>query len=788
VARRKKKAENAIGFGETRQYVAPEPLRRYLDRIGAEVLSFRKAMVKEKSRSHIYYIERTFIQILSDGEIICSRKDHDPTEAEAEAIKEAFEGVKFPQSICCSQAQFENFIEERIKEGRSREDFFGLWDRNANGYRMIQERRAADVGGKTFHPWSRWNDGEWRNMEPDGKLPFWKPKVKNRSRVMIHEGCKAARFIDRLMNDDRLKAEKEKHPWGTELYNYEHWGMIGGALAPHRTDYIELMREAPEETIYVCDNDYPGHSALQEVSKNYKFPMKGIRFDQKFKYSFDLADEFPDEMFRGKSESRRYVGPSMRALLVPATWATELVYPQDGKGRPSTVLTRAFKEEWCHSIKPEVFIHKEWPDDVLLKTAFNNKVSPFSHVDDTARLLFKDDSSKSAVIKYNPGLPPGLYADDRGRYINTHVPADIKMEKGDVTQFLDFMDHLVTEESDRHEVLKWCATLIAMPERKMNYGLLLISEMQGVGKGTLAYILAQLMGEENTSYPSENDIVESNFNYWLTHKRLAVVHEIYAGHSSKAYNKLKTIITDPRITVSRKYMDNYEIENFIHVLACSNSKRALQLSMDDRRWLVPKVAEIKKENDYWEALHSWLVDAGGLRKLKWWAEEFIREAGPVARGADAPWSTTKGEIVEEGYSPGMQLAASVLERAMAEAKKPKEERWNKLNGSAAQAKGPRIAAIQDRIIIIDTDIIDLIKNKLYEGRQNDRLEKPMTIRKIAKSLGWTISDHKATNIPSWRINSKAGIICARPEDAKRTPGELVKAGFIPLDLKEFMEM
>lgn len=786
MARKKKDAAEKPEEVVEAKYVTPKALKDYLRRIGADELSFRKAMVKERSKAHTYYVERTFIQIEADGSITCTRRDHAPTEGEAAAIKEAFALIEFPKSICCSQAQFENFLEDRVKEGRKREHFFGLWDRGESGYRMIQERRYADDGSKEFFPWTRWSDGEWRQMEPDGKLPFWKPKVKNRSRIMIHEGSKAAAFIDGLVNDKRREAELIAHPWGDVLKNYEHWGMIGGALAPHRTNYAELHKETPEEVIYVCDNDWPGNSALQEVSKHYKLPLKGIRFDKRFKYSFDLADPFPDEMFRGAE--KRYIGPSFISLLTPATWATEVVPPLDGKGRGTTILTRHFREEWYHSIKPEVFVHKDWPDKVHLRTQFNNLASPFSQVDDTARLIFKDDSAKSAVIKYNPGYPPGIYADERGRYINTHVPADIKAEKGDVSLFDDFMNHLIIEEEDRIAVLRWCATLIAMPGRKMNYGLLLISEAQGVGKGTLAFLLAQLMGEENVSYPSENDIVESNFNYWLTHKRLAVVHEIYAGHSSKAYNKLKTIITDPRITVSRKYMDNYEIENFIHVLACSNSKRALQLSMDDRRWFVPKLAEVKKSNDYWDAFYTWLTDAGGLKKIKHWAHEFIEEHGPVARGADAPWSSTKGEIVEEGYSPGMQLAAAVLERAMSETKKPKAERWNKINGAAAKNLGPRIAAIQDRVIILDTDIVDMIKSKLYEGRQNDRLEKPLTIRKIAKSLGWTIGEHKATNIPSWKINAKTSIICSRPEDAKRTPGELVKAGFIPLDIKEFMEI
>jgi hypothetical protein len=83
-------------------------------------------------------------------------------------------------------------------------------------------------------------------------------------------------------------------------------------------------------------------------------------------------------------------------------------------------------------------------------------------------------------------------------------------------------------------VLKWCATLIARPSIRMGYGLLLISEQQGIGKTTLgAHILAPLVGLHNTSFPGENDIT-SAFNEWVAHKRLAVISEIYSGSSWRA--------------------------------------------------------------------------------------------------------------------------------------------------------------------------------------------------------------------------------------------------------------
>ena len=101
--------------------------------------------------------------------------------------------------------------------------------------------------------------------------------------------------------------------------------------------------------------------------------------------------------------------------------------------------------------------------------------------------------------------------------------------------------------------MRWCATLIARPDIRMQYGVLLISETQGVGKGTLGEkILLPLVGKHNVVVPSEK-VVTGKFTGWVAHKRLAVVHEIYAGYSSKAYDELKSIITDQYIEVEMKF-------------------------------------------------------------------------------------------------------------------------------------------------------------------------------------------------------------------------------------------
>lgn len=100
-----------------------------------------------------------------------------------------------------------------------------------------------------------------------------------------------------------------------------------------------------------------------------------------------------------------------------------------------------------------------------------------------------------------------------------------------------------------------------------------------------------MLGAPNVSFPSENSIVDSAFNSWLTRKRLIFANEIYCGHSRRPYDRLKTYMTDEVVEVNEKGVPQYPMENWAHFIACSNSDAALHLDNEDRRWLVPTVRD-----------------------------------------------------------------------------------------------------------------------------------------------------------------------------------------------------
>lgn len=726
-------------FHITTEYKKIKSLAAYIDRIGAEQRHFSQFMICEYKGN--YYKEKSLIRLKEDGTIFCKR-EFAPTEEEAAAIKAELPkySVDWPKYIKAkSAAGLDKYTKAK------KDDLFEFYDRATGHIIMIQEKRLNKKTGQKFYiPWTMWNDGKWRSMEPNAKLPFWKPKKRLKAKIMVHEGGKAARYADWLVNSNDPAASKlrETHPWYDTLSEYEHWGMIGGALAPGRTDYAQLIKEKATEVVYICDNDDDGKGVVKTFSQMFGQAMKAVKFDARWKNTWDMAEpltaEECPELFGANGE---YKGPMLNKLMVSATWATDLIKKKEGKGRTTITLRKSFIDEWFHCVRPEVFIHKDRPNVELSASEFNSTVDPFSDSKDTASLLKKEDISKGNILSYNPSKKPGNYVLKNGeRYINTHVPTYIIPQKGDVGPWLDYIQHLIPDKEERHQLMKWCATLVAKPSIKMHYGVLLISETQGVGKSTLGErILVPLMGEWNTSSPTEKVVVESAFNDWCAQKRLAVVHEIYSGQSAKAYNTLKSVITDKYILVNKKFLPSFTVENWLHVFACSNTLRAIKLSSDDRRWFVPKVTEEKKNAKYWKAFNQWLNDEKGLEKIYQWFIDFAAKNECVSQGEDAPWTTVKQEVIEEGLSPGQLLVGDVLD------------------------------AIKDKenIYVTDYDLQDFIRNRLHEGRTSNTLEKPLTIRKIAKARGWFIGEKRHNqligNIPvQGRIISQSKLVTSQP--------------------------
>lgn len=622
----------------------------YLRRIGAEMRSLLTAVVYEKKGK--YWADKAVIKFARANGEVTAPANYMPTPEEQLRINDVFIGLDLPVPVPIASTVLA--LPDLIA-GFDPENVFPFRDENGNIV-MFQVRSDTKDGGKVYRPCCQFSDGKARFAEPEGKLPLYNAdRLKDESIVFIHEGPKGARACQRIVDN-----EDTSHPWYDKLATGCHVGWVGGALSPERTDWSVLAKAGIKKAYIISDNDPPGVAAVSKIAKQLQMPTFHVQFTQNWPLSFDLADPFPKEMFAEIDGQKHYVGPSMRSCIHPATWATNVfeIPNESGKGKPTKVvkLREHFIDQWCYIEESELFVNKEMPEIIRTAQSFNNMVAGFSDTFDTAKLLLQAYRGRQVKLCYRPDLDRRVVMNGAVTSINLHQRPTIKAAKGDPGPWLEYLDYMFPIKEECHEVKRYCATLISHPEVRMEYGLLLVSESQGIGKTTLgAQILRPLVGEDNTSFPSEQSIVNSDFNSWLAQKRLIIVNEIYSGHSWKAYQKLKSVITDKDVTVNQKYMKEYVIENWSHVLACSNSLKALKIEEDDRRWFVPTVQEHRWSRERFEEFFNWLR-CGGLSIIKFWADHW---KDTVKVGERAPMSKRKGDLINESYSEAQKEAGEL---------------------------------------------------------------------------------------------------------------------------------
>jgi len=633
-------------------------IAEYLKSIGAEARSLRTAVVKETSGK--YWRDVATIRFDPKTGIVTAPEGYQPSEDQAKSIEIECRQYRWPELRKVAKWIRKDEPAE-LREAHSSRVF--IFRDLQNNIAMKQLRGRDGTDDAKYIPYTLWDDGIIRKAEPDGKLPLYGlEQLHHHSVVFLHEGAKAARRMAEMVagKTDEDATLLRNHAWSEELAHAAHLGWIGGAENPGRTDFSELQKTGVQRVFIVSDNDPVGVSAVPKIAREVRCPTYHVQFTKAFPVSFDLGDDFPETMFRYVNGVRHYIGDAFRECLHPATWATDLVTVDKKK---VAVLRPHFARQWAYVEEVDTFVCVDQPDIIRPASIFNNMVRPFSHAAGTAALLLKDYSGRTVKLSYKPDSEPGLVTTEGTSSINVYRPSSIKPARGDVGPFMEYLSHLIPNAEERKQVERWCATLIARPGIRMEYGLLLMSETQGVGKNTLgAKILAPLVGLHNTSFPNEHDIVDSQFNGWLARKRLVFVGEVYSGQSWKAYNKLKSYITDTEVDVNEKHQRSYKIESWAHFCVCSNAILALKMEESDRRWLVPTIAETRWPKEKFKALYDWIA-SGGLSIILAWARDY---GDYVATGDSAPMTARKKLAIEDSLSDEEQALKGLGQIAVEE--------------------------------------------------------------------------------------------------------------------------
>jgi hypothetical protein len=264
-------------------------------------------------------------------------------------------------------------------------------------------------------------------------------------------------------------------------------------------------------------------------------------------------------------------------------------------------------------------------------------------------------------LDFVPGRPEVAQDDDGSFVLNLWQPPpwEVLADAEKPNLFLDHLAYLFEDdELASNHTLDWIAHLVQHPASRVDHALLITSEAKGIGKSTLGHIVRRLVGDRNARVAQTKDL-KSQFDGWLAGRLLVQVDEVYESGNWELANKLKSLITEPVVSVNLKYGPQMEINNYARLIMFSNHTAPVTLEEGDRRYFVFNSAAQPRSDDYYDQLHRYIESAVGMNAI--YSFLMNRDLSSFNPHRRPPMTQAKAEIVEVSGNP----LAKYIEEALA---------------------------------------------------------------------------------------------------------------------------
>lgn len=274
---------------------------------------------------------------------------------------------------------------------------------------------------------------------------------------------------------------------------------------------------------------------------------------------------------------------------------------------------------------------------------------------------------KADHTRFLPELAFGeIVTDQLGRRgANTYIPVQIKRNAGDVAPFLNHLAGMLPNDHDRKLIIDFLAHNIKYPGYKIQWAPM-IQSTEGTGKGFLQEMMERILGEMYCYSPKAQELVKSGstFNAWMRAKLLIIVNEIKVDERRELIEILKPMITDKRVEIQAKGIDQEMEDNCANWIFFSNFKDAIPVNQNGRRYAIFYSALQTKEdclnigmNDqYFSSLFRWMRN-GGSEIVADYLLNYQIEKGDIP--GKAPDTSSTAEAIA--------LSRGSIERAILEA-------------------------------------------------------------------------------------------------------------------------
>ncbi len=162
-------------------------------------------------------------------------------------------------------------------------------------------------------------------------------------------------------------------------------------------------------------------------------------------------------------------------------------------------------------------------------------------------------------------------------------------------------------------LVQWMALNVQRPAQQGHVAIV-IRGKKGTGKSITGEHYGQLFGRHYL-HITNADHLTGNFNSHLRDTKFLLADEAFNPKSKKHDGLLKTLITEPTITIEAKGVDVESAPNFLSLMMCSNDEGVVAASDDERRYFVLEASDAHIQDIAYFKSMATELEAGGYGDL-----------------------------------------------------------------------------------------------------------------------------------------------------------------------------
>lgn len=200
--------------------------------------------------------------------------------------------------------------------------------------------------------------------------------------------------------------------------------------------------------------------------------------------------------------------------------------------------------------------------------------------------------------------------------LNYWIAPTIQPAAGDWGPIRDFLLNIICagDAALFTYLIHFLAHMLQKPEEKPGIMLVLLGG-EGIGKGTF-FALLKAIWRLTTLLVSDVDHVIGAFNAALERTYVVCMDEAMFSGDRKGMDRLKSMITEPTVTIEQKHQPRRSIESCHRFVAASNHTHFAKVDQDARRFVFFRVSESPKGDFvYWNSLHAAIADTAVVAAL-----------------------------------------------------------------------------------------------------------------------------------------------------------------------------